>query len=104
MRRNVITEMGTVQDELNANQKGRVGIAARIVIILLRFYHRWISPLLGPICRFYPSCSVYAVEVISTHGLAKGGWLAAKRLLKCNPLHPGGVDLPPAPPTKNQAR
>ena len=64
-------------------------------VLLLRAYKRLISPLLPPACRFYPTCSEYAAQAIAKHGLARGGILAAKRLIKCNPLHPGGVDPVP---------
>lgn len=65
-------------------------------VLLLRAYKRWVSPLLPPACRFYPTCSEYAAQAIEKHGLARGGMLAAKRLAKCSPLHPGGVDLVPS--------
>ena len=68
----------------------------RLLILMLRGYKRWISPLLGPACRFHPTCSVYAMEAISRFGALKGSWLAARRLLRCHPLHPGGYD--PVPP------
>jgi putative membrane protein insertion efficiency factor len=64
-------------------------------LLLLRAYKRAISPLLPPACRFYPSCSEYAAQAIAKHGLARGGILAAKRLAKCHPLHPGGYDPVP---------
>ncbi len=64
-------------------------------LLLLRAYKRLISPLLPPACRFYPTCSEYAAQAIAKHGLARGGILAAKRLVKCNPLHPGGFDPGP---------
>ncbi len=64
-------------------------------LLLLRAYKRLISPLLPPACRFYPTCSEYAAQAIAKHGLARGGILAAKRLVKCNPLHPGGFDPVP---------
>ncbi|HUV99852.1 MAG TPA: membrane protein insertion efficiency factor YidD [Dehalococcoidia bacterium] len=67
----------------------------RFVITLLRGYQYLISPLLTPSCRFTPSCSNYAREVIEKHGVLKGGWLTIKRLLRCNPWNPGGYD--PAP-------
>jgi hypothetical protein len=67
----------------------------RAAVLLLRAYKRLISPLLPPACRFYPTCSEYAAQAIAKHGLARGGILAAKRLVKCNPLHPGGVDPVP---------
>ncbi len=66
----------------------------------LRFYRRFLSPLKPPLCRFYPSCSSYAIEAIETRGLLKGGALAAWRLLRCQPLCRGGFDpLPPTPTT-----
>ncbi len=71
--------------------------AKKIAITLLLIYQRAISPLLGPRCRFYPSCSQYAIEAINSHGVVKGCWLASKRLLKCHPLNEGGHD--PVPPT-----
>lgn len=67
----------------------------RLLIALLRGYKRWLSPLLGPRCRFVPSCSEYAMQAISLHGALRGGWLAAKRVGRCHPLHPGGFDPPP---------
>jgi putative membrane protein insertion efficiency factor len=59
------------------------------------FYSRAISPALPPRCRFYPTCSAYAAEAITRHGAGRGSWLALRRLLKCAPWHPGGVDLVP---------
>lgn len=71
--------------------------AARLLSLLVRGYQLVLSPLLGPRCRFYPSCSAYAVEALSTHGAVKGTWLAARRLLRCHPWNPGGIDhVPPA--------
>jgi putative membrane protein insertion efficiency factor len=67
------------------------------LLAALRFYQRAISPALPPRCRFYPSCSAYAVEAIERHGAARGTWLAVRRLVKCAPWHPGGVD--PVPET-----
>lgn len=63
------------------------------LIFLIRVYQRWISPLkLRPSCRFYPTCSQYAVEAILKYGGIKGGIMAVKRILKCHPFHPGGYD------------
>jgi putative membrane protein insertion efficiency factor len=59
-------------------------------------YQVLLGPLLPPRCRFYPSCSAYAVEALRTHGVFRGGWLAVWRLLRCHPFHPGGID--PVPP------
>ncbi|HEY7928933.1 MAG TPA: membrane protein insertion efficiency factor YidD [Steroidobacteraceae bacterium] len=67
--------------------------------LLIRGYQLLVSPLLGPRCRFHPSCSHYALEAIDTHGAARGTWLALRRLLRCHPLHPGGYD--PVPPVRS---
>lgn len=64
--------------------------------LIIRFYQLFISPLLGPRCRFYPSCSSYTIEALQTHGVLKGSWLAIKRISRCHPGNPGGVD--PVPP------
>ena len=68
---------------------------ARLLILALRAYKRFISPWLGPRCRFVPSCSEYAMQAIALHGPARGGWLAVRRLARCQPLHPGGYDPVP---------
>ncbi len=62
---------------------------------LIRGYQRWISPLLPRTCRFYPSCSEYAAQAVARYGLLRGCWFAARRLLRCHPLHPGGFDPVP---------
>lgn len=69
----------------------------RVLLRLIAFYSRAISPALPPRCRFYPSCSAYAAEAITVHGAGRGSWLALRRLLTCAPWHPGGVDLVPPP-------
>jgi putative membrane protein insertion efficiency factor len=66
--------------------------AARGVIHLIQLYRRTVSPLRLPTCRFTPTCSQYAVEALSEHGLIRGGWLALVRLVKCGPWHRGGWD------------
>ncbi len=58
-------------------------------------YRKLISPIKPPTCRFYPTCSAYAYEAIATHGALRGGFYALKRICKCHPLHPGGVDYVP---------
>lgn len=62
---------------------------------LIRFYQTLISPMLGQNCRFHPTCSCYAQQALEQHGLIKGIWLSIKRVMKCNPLHPGGFDYVP---------
>jgi putative membrane protein insertion efficiency factor len=64
---------------------------------LLRGYQLAISPFLGQRCRFYPSCSEYAMEAVEKHGVVKGLWLGVKRVSRCHPLHPGGFDPVPEP-------
>ena len=66
-----------------------------LLILPIRGYQLFISPLFGPRCRFYPSCSAYAVIALRTHGPLRGSWLAVWRLLRCHPWNPGGVDLVP---------
>jgi putative membrane protein insertion efficiency factor len=70
------------------------------MVLLLRGYQLVISPLLGPRCRFYPSCSAYAIEAITVHGPLRGSWLAGRRLLRCHPWNPGGPD--PVPPARRR--
>ncbi|HEY9545754.1 MAG TPA: membrane protein insertion efficiency factor YidD [Solimonas sp.] len=65
------------------------------MIIFIRSYQVLISPLLGPRCRFYPSCSHYAIDAIRTYGPLRGSWLAARRITRCHPLNPGGYDPVP---------
>ncbi len=68
----------------------------RALITLVRAYQRAWAGRLSP-CRFYPSCSSYAIEALETHGAAKGAWLATRRLVRCRPLGPHGIDLVPEP-------
>ena len=67
-----------------------------VLTVLIRGYQLVISPLLGPRCRFYPSCSHYAMEAIETHGSLRGVWLTIKRISRCHPWHEGGFDPVPA--------
>ena len=70
----------------------------QLLISLIKFYRKFISPMTPPACRFNPTCSQYGLEAIETHGAMKGGYLTVKRILKCHPFHPGGFD--PVPPKK----
>jgi uncharacterized protein len=74
---------------------GRRSPIRRALLAAIGFYSRAISPALPPRCRFYPTCSAYAAEAVELHGAARGSWLALRRLLKCAPWHPGGIDLVP---------
>jgi putative membrane protein insertion efficiency factor len=81
---------------------GLAALPRRVLLALITIYQRTLSPVLpavfGPACgcRFYPTCSRYAAEAVRTYGAMRGAWLAAVRLLKCTPLHPGGLDPVPA--------
>lgn len=74
---------------------------SHLLLLLIRVYQRLLSPLLGPSCRFEPTCSHYAAECIARHGAARGGWLALRRLGRCHPFHSGGFDPPPPALTRN---
>jgi len=67
----------------------------QVILFFIKVYQLLISPLTGPTCRFYPSCSEYAFEAVKKHGSLKGLFLAVKRILKCHPFHPGGFDPVP---------
>ncbi|MBD0293020.1 MAG: membrane protein insertion efficiency factor YidD [Jiangellaceae bacterium] len=67
----------------------------RLLVVLLKAYRMFISPLYGQVCRYYPSCSAYALGAVQTHGALRGSWLAIRRLARCHPWTPGGVDLVP---------
>ncbi|MFD6953727.1 membrane protein insertion efficiency factor YidD [Nocardiopsis sp. TSRI0078] len=71
---------------------------ARVLILPIRGYQRFISPLFPPVCRFYPSCSAYAVEALRVHGALYGLWLGIRRIARCHPFNPGGID--PVPPRR----
>ncbi len=74
----------------------------KLIIKIIRFYQKKISPLFGPRCRYYPTCSQYAVEAVERFGAFKGSILAISRLLRCNPLFPGGYD--PVPEKKKRKK
>lgn len=77
----------------------RIVMLKRLLMAFIRFYQICISPLKPPTCRFYPTCSHYGLEAINRFGPIKGGWLTIKRILKCHPFHPGGLD--PVPDKKD---
>lgn len=70
-------------------------IPRQILTGLIRIYRRLLSPLLGPRCRFYPSCSAYALAALQQHGAARGSWLTLRRIVRCHPLNEGGPDPVP---------
>lgn len=75
-----------------------------VLVALVRAYQVVVSPFLGQTCRYYPSCSSYAVTALERHGVLRGGWLAVRRLLRCHPWSPGGVDhVPDAGPRRRHA-
>lgn len=77
-------------------------IIAAPLLLVIRLYQLFISPMLGQNCRFHPTCSCYAHQALKVHGPLKGSVLAIKRIVKCQPLHPGGIDpVPHAHKTKN---
>lgn len=76
-------------------------LLGQCLVIMVRIYQYTLSPMLGPRCRFWPSCSSYAIEAIQVHGPFKGSWMAAKRLVKCHPGSDGGMD--PVPGGRSEA-
>ncbi|MCX7831361.1 MAG: membrane protein insertion efficiency factor YidD [Actinobacteria bacterium] len=66
-----------------------------VLIRIIKFYQRYLSPLKGRTCRFHPTCSEYAIQAIDKHGLAKGSLLSFKRVMRCHPFNPGGYDPVP---------
>ncbi|MBR1589798.1 MAG: membrane protein insertion efficiency factor YidD [Acidaminococcaceae bacterium] len=73
-------------------KQGIAGILKVLLISLIHFYQIFISPLLGNNCRYYPTCSQYAIEAIEKKGVIKGSWMAVKRICRCHPWHDGGYD------------
>lgn len=75
--------------------------AVRALVRVMRGYQTYVSPALPPTCRFYPTCSQYAIEALQLHGVLGGSWLTLRRLLRCAPWHPGGID--PVPPRRSRS-
>ncbi|MHB1318844.1 MAG: membrane protein insertion efficiency factor YidD [Anaerolineae bacterium] len=73
----------------------RVTFGARVILGAISFYKRFLSPILPPSCRYYPSCSTYAQEAVTKYGALRGGWMGIKRISRCHPFHPGGYDPVP---------
>lgn len=102
----------SLEDEARSQATGRAGMEAAtatlmrrlailnrglswLLLALIGLYRQWISPLLGPRCRFIPSCSAYGLEAIARHGPWRGGWLTVRRLSRCHPFTPCGCDPGP---------
>lgn len=79
----------------NPSTSAKRTVSERFVLLLIRFYQHWISPLLGSNCRFYPTCSHYTYEAIERYGVRKGGILGLRRIARCHPWNPGGFDPVP---------
>jgi putative membrane protein insertion efficiency factor len=77
-----------------------MSIPARLIVALLFLYRRFVSPLLGRHCRYEPTCSAYAVEAVTSYGAVTGSWMAIKRIGRCHPWGPGGLDPVPARRTR----
>lgn len=79
----------------NAIARVITAVPRTVLILLVRVYQVVLSPLLPASCRYYPSCSTYAIEALERHGALRGGWLTLHRLARCNPFRPGGYDPVP---------
>ena len=95
--------MAQAERDVSGEKQGLAGAGAAVNARLVQLfraaitgYRRFVSPLLGSHCRFHPTCSRYALDAIRLHGCWRGGLLALRRLLRCHPLHPGGLDPVPA--------
>ncbi len=71
-------------------------VLLQALLLPVRLYRAVLSPVMPPACRFHPSCSKYALDALTTHGPLQGSWLAVRRLMRCHPFHPGGLDPVPA--------
>lgn len=88
--------MATPHSPSEKEPRAKLSPVAYLFLGIIHFYRYFISPLIGSRCRFYPTCSTYALEAIKVHGGLKGGWLTLKRISRCHPLSEGGED--PVPP------
>lgn len=75
----------------------------RLLVLCIRGYQLLLSPFLGSNCRFSPSCSHYAIDALTSHGVLRGSWLSVKRIARCHPWHPGGYDPVPEPGKKGSS-
>jgi putative membrane protein insertion efficiency factor len=92
----VRADAGTREDRVTARPAGPAAVPARVLRGLVRAWQLVVSPWYPPVCRFYPSCSAYAVRALEEHGAVRGTLLAARRLARCHPWNSGGVDhVPP---------
>jgi putative membrane protein insertion efficiency factor len=89
-----------MSDAASSGRGRRVGPFARLLMLLVTGYRRFLSPLLPPTCRFTPTCSAYALKALQTHGAVRGSWLTVRRIARCHPFHPGGYD--PVPPPRSE--
>ncbi|WP_018177315.1 membrane protein insertion efficiency factor YidD [Jongsikchunia kroppenstedtii] len=90
----------SAEPEITPINSGPRSWAWKSVVFLVQLYRTWVSPMRLPTCRFEPTCSAYAVEALTTHGLLYGGWLSIIRLLKCGPWHKPGYDPVPERTTR----
>jgi uncharacterized protein len=91
-----------VKADSGRQAEAKLSAGARVLTVVITGYRRFISPLLGPHCRFAPSCSAYALEAVREHGALRGSWLAVRRVARCHPFNPGGFD--PVPPADRRRR
>jgi putative membrane protein insertion efficiency factor len=91
-----------VKADSGRQAEAKLSAGAHVLTVVITGYRRFISPLLGPHCRFAPSCSAYALEAVREHGALRGSWLAVRRVARCHPFNPGGFD--PVPPADRRRR